>query len=100
MHEKADDVVIMDMRAASNVTDYFIICSASSTKKAETISEGIEEALKEKNVRSWHVEGRKEALWILIDFGDVIVHVFQDKIRKFYDLESLWHDAPKECCSI
>ncbi|MBL7155550.1 MAG: ribosome silencing factor [Candidatus Omnitrophica bacterium] len=94
--KKAEDIAILDMRAVSNMTDYFIICSASSTKRVQTISEGIEETLLEKGVKYWHIEGKREALWVLIDYGDVIAHVFHSNVRKFYDLERLWHDAPKE----
>ena len=96
LDKKADDIVIMDMRAVSNITDYFVIASAPSTRRVHTISEGIEEALYKKGVRYVHIEGKKEALWVLIDYGDVIVHIFYNETRAFYDLERLWHDAPKE----
>lgn len=96
LDKKAEDIVIVDMRAVSNITDYFVIASAPSTRRVQTISEGIEEALLGKGIRNWHIEGKREALWVLIDYGDVIAHVFYDKMREFYDLERLWHDAPKE----
>ncbi|MFC1576547.1 ribosome silencing factor [Candidatus Omnitrophota bacterium] len=96
LNKKADDIVIMDMRAVSNVTDYFVICSAPSTRRVQAISEGIEDDLREKGVRYWHIEGRREGLWVLIDYGDVIVHVFHTNTREFYNLERLWRDAPKE----
>ena len=86
----------MDMRAVSNITDYFVICSAPSTRRAQAIAEAILEALEAKGVKCWHIEGKKEALWVLIDYGDVMAHVFYEDLRKFYDLERLWHDAPKE----
>lgn len=94
--EKADNVVTMDMRAVSNVADYFVICSASSARRAETIAEGIKEELSLKGIKHWHIEGKRDALWVLIDYGDVIAHVFHEKTRDFYNLERLWHDAPKE----
>ena len=96
LDKKAGDIVIMDMRAVSNITDYFIICSAPSTRRVQAISEGIEEKLFKKNIKHWHIEGKREALWVLIDYGDVIIHIFYDKIRDFYNLERLWHDAPRE----
>ena len=86
----------MDMRVVSNITDYFVICSAPSTRRGETIAEGIEETLGAKGVRHWHIEGKREALWVLIDYGDVIAHIFYEDLREFYDLERLWRDAPKE----
>jgi len=88
--------MIMDMRAVSYITDYFVICSAPSTRRVEAIAEGIEETLNAKGIRNWHIEGKREALWVLIDYGDVIAHIFYEGLRKFYDLERLWHDAPKE----
>lgn len=96
LDKKADNVVMMDMRAASNITDYFIICSAPSTRRVQTISECIEEKLLKRGIRYWHIEGKREALWVLIDYGDVIVHIFHDTMRDFYNLERLWHDAPRE----
>ena len=93
------DVVIMDMRAVSNIADYFVICSASSTRRVQAVTHGIEESLDKKNIRHWHIEGKTEALWVLIDYGDVIAHVFQDRAREFYNLERLWQDAPKESVS-
>ncbi|MFH1594391.1 MAG: ribosome silencing factor [Candidatus Omnitrophota bacterium] len=96
LDKKAIDIVIMDMRAVSNVTDYFVICSAPSTRRVKTIAEGIEDALEKKGIKKRHIEGMREALWVLIDYGDVIAHVFYDKTRAFYDLERLWNDAPKE----
>jgi len=96
LNKKAEDTVIMDMRAVSNITDYFVIASAPSARRVQTIAEGIEEALRKKGVRHGHIEGKREALWILIDYGDVIAHIFHEKTREFYNLERLWHDAPKE----
>ena len=94
--KKAEDIVIMDMRAVSNVTDYFVLCSAPSARRAQTIAHGVKEALIVKGIRNWHTEGKKEAFWVLIDYGDVIVHIFHERMREFYNLERLWHDAPKE----
>ena len=100
LDKKADNIVILDMRAVSNITDYFVICSASSNTRVQAVSEGIEEELLKNGLRHWHIEGKREALWVLIDYGDVIAHVFHNKTRKFYDLERLWYDAPKEHFSL
>ena len=95
LDKKAENVVIMDMKAVSNLTDYFVIASAASSRRVKAIAENIEEELKKSGVRNAHTEGKSEALWVLLDYGDVIVHVFQEDTRKFYDLERLWSDAPK-----
>ncbi len=84
------------MRAVSNIADYYVICSAPSTRRVETIAREIEKELSDRKIKKWHLEGRREALWVLIDYGDIIVHVFHEKTREFYNLERLWHDAPKE----
>ena len=96
LDRKAEDIVIMDMRAVSNITDYFVLAHAGSSRRVKTIAEGIEEDLDNKGARCWHSEGKNESLWVLLDYGDVIAHVFQEKVRRFYNLERLWHDAPKE----
>jgi ribosome-associated protein len=100
LEKKARDIVIMDMRAVANITDYFVISSAPSTRRVATIANGMEEALLTKSIRHGHIEGKREALWVLIDYGDVIAHVFHDKTREFYNLERLWSDAPKERFSV
>jgi len=85
----------MNMRKMSGVSDYFVIASAASSRRVKAIAENIEEELKKSGVRNLHTEGKSEALWVLLDYGDVITHVFQEDTRKFYDLERLWSDAPK-----
>jgi len=91
-----EDIVLIDIKEQAFFTDYFVICSASSARRAETIAEGIKGELSLKGIRHWHIEGKRDALWVLIDYGDVIVHIFHEKTRDFYNLERLWHDAPKE----
>ena len=96
LNKKGDNIIIMDMRAVSNVTDYFVVASAPSTRRVEAISRNITDALRLKGIRSGHSEGDEEALWVLLDYGDVMAHIFYNKTREFYDLERLWRDAPKE----
>jgi len=93
--KKAENTVIMDMSRVSGICDYFVICSASSTTRAKTISENIEFQMKQHGQRISHREGLKESKWILLDYGDVIVHIFLDETRKYYSIESLWGDAPR-----
>jgi len=83
------------MRKASNLCDYFFICSANSTRQAKAIADGIIEALKEKNIRPLHSEGYDEGRWVLLDYNSVIAHIFCNETRSFYKLERLWGDAPR-----
>ena len=83
------------MRKFSSVCDYFVIASGTSTTQVRAISDHIIRTLREKGASLRHVEGEREASWILIDFGDVVGHVFLEDTRKFYNLEELWSDAPR-----
>ena len=93
--KKAEDIVIMDMRKVSNITDFFVIATASSARRAQTIKDAIEEALKKAKQPIPSIEGVKEADWILVDAFDVCVHIFNKDLREFYDLEGLWKDAKR-----
>ncbi len=84
------------MRKVSSVCDYFIIASGTSTTQVRAIADNIIKKLKERNERLWHTEGAREALWIVLDYGDSVAHIFLDETRRFYDLERLWGDAPQE----
>lgn len=90
-----EDIVIMDMRRISGVCDYFVIASATSQVRARTIAENVLQGMKKEGVKVFHREGIKDGQWILLDFGDVVFHVFQSERRAYYDLEHLWGDAPK-----
>ena len=91
--KKAKDVIIMDMRKISNATDFFVICSGTSTKAIEAIAEGIIDTLEKAGTKLGHIEGGNNALWVLLDYGDAIVHIFYSTTREFYNLEGLWGDA-------
>ena len=91
---KAVDVVVLDVRAVSSVADYFLICSGRSTTHVETIAEAIRTELKTDGHRPLHAEGASESGWMLLDYGDVLAHVFLDETRAYYALERLWGDAP------
>jgi ribosome-associated protein len=93
--KKAMDVVMLDMREASSITDYFLICSGSSERQVQAIADALDEQLTRSGIESLGVEGYREGRWILMDYGDVIVHVFSQETREFYDLERLWANAPK-----
>ncbi len=92
--KKAKDVVLIDLRKVSSICDYFIVASGESTTQIAAIADNIEKELTNHKCKIWHREGKPEALWILLDYGDIVVHVFYKETRGFYNLEKLWHDAP------
>ena len=83
------------MKEASNVTDFFVVSSGTSSRQVQAVADGIREMLEERAVRLRHVEGYSEALWIVLDYGDVIAHIFLQEKREFYNLERLWGLAPR-----
>jgi ribosome-associated protein len=92
---KAEDVVILDVRKMSSFTDFFVILSGRSTRHVQALAERIENELRSKRIKTSRAEGLTEGTWVLLDFDDVVVHVFYHEQRTFYDLEGLWHDAPR-----
>jgi ribosome-associated protein len=92
---KAEDVVILDVRKISSFTDFFVILSGRSTRHVQALAESIENELRSKRIKTSRAEGLSEGKWVLLDFNDVVVHVFYHEQRSFYDLEGLWHDAPR-----
>ncbi len=92
--KKALDIVILDMRKIPSVCEYFVIASGSSTTQVKAISDNIIERLQNKGERVWHKEGEREALWVLLDYGDIVAHIFNEDTRRFYELERLWGDVP------
>jgi ribosome-associated protein len=93
--KKASRVVALDVRNLSSVADTFIICSGRSSRQVSAIGEHVRFTLKEKGIRPLHHEGLKEGHWVLLDYGHVIIHIFHEPVRDFYDLEGLWSDAPR-----
>ncbi|HMU97900.1 MAG TPA: ribosome silencing factor [Chitinophagales bacterium] len=93
--KKGGNIVCMDLRKIPEaITDYFIICDCESTTQTRAITDYVEyEMAKKYGIKAFHVEGRSFGEWCLIDFGDVVVHIFQKERRAFYRLEELWHDA-------
>ncbi len=91
---KAEELVVLDVRGLSSFTDYFVIMSGRSTRHVQGLAEAIEGELRSKRVSSKHSEGLRDGIWVLLDFTDVVVHIFYKDKRSFYDLEGLWHDAP------
>jgi len=93
--KKALDIVILDVDKISSITDYFVICSAINDRQLHAIADEIDKQMKKISVMKFGMEGYREAKWVLIDYGDFIVHIFDKEIRSYYDLELLWGDAPK-----
>jgi ribosome-associated protein len=94
--KKAIDIKILDLRGLTSITDYFIVCSGTSTTHVGAITDGVERTLKADGQHPSHIEGAGESTWVLLDYGDVVVHVFEEQTRAFYALERLWGDAPRE----
>jgi len=95
IEKKAQDPVLLELKGISSITDYFLLCSGRSDRQVQAIAQGIEEDLKKKGIRPLGQEGMVEGRWILLDYEDVVVHIFLDPVRKFYDLEGLWIDAQR-----
>ena len=93
--KKAADIKVLDLRGLSSVADIFIICSALSNRQTAAISDFIERYLKNFGIKPLSVEGKNEGQWILLDYGEVVIHVFYEPVRKFYNLEGLWSDAKR-----
>ena len=93
--KKAVEPVALDLRTLAGVADYFLICSGASEVQVKAIAEAVEEKLQEHGASPWHVEGLAGRRWVLLDYVEVVVHVFHEKTREYYLLERLWGDAHK-----
>ncbi|MCQ2373303.1 MAG: ribosome silencing factor [Phascolarctobacterium sp.] len=94
--KKAKDILLLNMEGLSPVTDYYVICSASNTTQVRTIADNIEDELAKLEIFVDHKEGYQDSHWVLLDYGDVVAHIFLEEERDFYNLEHLWADAPSE----
>ncbi len=95
-NKKGYDVKILDLSKLTAFADYFVICSADSTTQVKAIADEVDKELRDEGIRYWHKEGYKALNWVLIDYVDVVVHVFKKDAREFYKLEKLWGDAVVE----
>lgn len=96
LQKKARNVCIINLKNLSSVTDYFVICHGDVDVQVKAISDHIQSSLKENGIRVWHREGYDFLNWVLLDYVDVVVHIFQKDAREFYRLEKLWGDAEQE----
>lgn len=94
--KKAKDILLLNMEGLSPVTDFYVICGAGNSTLVKAIADNIEDKLAEAGVHPTHKEGYADARWVLLDYGDVVAHVFLEEERDFYNLEQLWADAPSE----
>lgn len=92
-NKKGFDVKILNLKNLTTMSDYFIICSADSEPQVKAIADEVEKSLRDEGIKVWHKEGYKALHWVLLDYVDVVVHVFKKNAREFYNLEKLWGDA-------
>jgi ribosome-associated protein len=93
--KKAKDVVIMKLDDLTDIADYFLVASGTSERHVSTIADSVETGMKERGVKPYSVEGNRDGRWVIIDYQNVIVHIFLEQLRELYDLESLWIEAKK-----
>jgi ribosome-associated protein len=93
--KKAEDISVLDLHAVASFTNRFVICHGLSSRQNQAISDEVERQLKNEGVRPVSIEGYQHAEWILMDYGDFIVHIFSRRARDYYDLERLWRTAPR-----
>jgi len=91
---KAVELKVLHLQQVSDFTDYFLICSGTNERQVQAIADAVEERLRANKVRPLHIEGYNRAQWVLLDYGDLVVHVFLEEPRRYYALERLWGDAP------
>jgi ribosome-associated protein len=93
--KKAFEILVLDLRKLTTICDYFVICSGSNATQVGAISEGVGQDLAKAGIHPSHVEGATGSTWVLMDYGDVIVHIFEEQTRAYYSLEKLWGEAPQ-----
>ncbi|MCX5681028.1 MAG: ribosome silencing factor [Candidatus Omnitrophica bacterium] len=90
LNKKAERLVILDIRKIANFCDYFVICSGTSDRQVKAIADGVQDGLKEAGLSTGNIQGYREGKWVIVDLGDIVVHVFEKANREFYGLEYLW----------
>jgi len=95
LDRKACDLVVLEVRELTSMADYFILCTGRSDRQVQSIAQGLQDEGAEEGIKPFAVEGTQRGHWALMDFSDVIVHIFYEPVREFYDLDGLWGDAPK-----
>lgn len=93
--KKAEDLIVLDVQGLSSFTDYFVVMSGRSTRHVQGLADAISANMRKKRISQSSAEGYNEGQWVLLDYNDVVVHIFYHESRSFYDIEGLWHDAPR-----
>lgn len=92
--KKAEDILLLDLRPDAIIADYFVICTGNSDRQLRALADGVREQVKEKYAKlPFSVEGKPESGWVLMDYGNIVVHLFQAEKRRYYDLEGMWRSA-------
>ncbi len=91
--KKAEDIIVLDIRAVSVIADYFVICTGTSDRQVRALAGSVDEAMGKQGIHARNTEGLQQALWVLMDYADVIVHIFAPEQRDYYKLERLWSNA-------
>lgn len=99
LDKKAEKLVVLNLQGLTSISDYFVLATASSDRQAQALADAVEAALRSEGRRPLSLEGYPRAPWILVDYGDVVFHIFHDEARRFYGLERLWGDAPDATAS-
>jgi ribosome-associated protein len=92
---KAIDPILMEVGRLTSFTDYFLVASGASSRQVQSISQHLARRLREEGFKPFGIEGEQEGHWVLMDYGDVVIHIFYQPVREFYDLEGLWTEAPR-----
>ena len=95
MEKKCQDILLLDVRERTVLADYFLVCTARNKRQLKAVADSVARDVPRPKARARHIEGADGARWVLLDLGDVVIHVFDPDARSFYDLESLWADAPR-----
>ena len=93
IEKKAVDIIIIDVRKITTLTDFFVVCTSESGPQTRAITDHINQKMKEEGVRSWHIEGYEHLDWVLVDFVNIVVHIFSKDTREYYEFERLWADG-------
>jgi ribosome-associated protein len=91
--KKGEDILLLDIKEIASFTDYFIICTATTSRMLNALADGVIEKTREKHKRKGSLEGKPEAGWLVMDYGDIVVHLFDEDLRRYYKLEELWKDG-------
>ena len=93
LEKKALDIIIIDVRKITTLTDFFVVCTSNSQPQTRAITDHINQKMKEEGVKPWHIEGYEHLDWVLVDYVNIVVHIFSKDARKYYELERLWADG-------